>query len=436
MAEWKYRMPDVGEGIVEVEVIGWTVGVGDVVEVDQPVADVMTDKANVGITSPVSGVVASLGASEGEMLRVGDTLLVLQTGDQTDALASKDQAVPPQALPTQPPPTEPPRSPTTAPVEDTEASRAPTRSPSPPPAPANPPLARPELNSPSGKPLVSPAVRRRAREAGVALDEVGHKDALGRVTHQALDAHVAGLNRLAIGGLRQVRTGTKKIPLRGLRRITARRMQESKQRIPHFSYVESLDLTELESLRQHLNAHRSEQQSKLTLLPFLMLAMVRALGRFPECNAHFDEEKEEITRFDGVHIGMATQTPDGLKVPVLRHVEVMDIWHCAAEIARLAEQARDNSIARADLSGSTITLTSLGPLGGIASTPVINPPEVSIIGVNRAEERVVVRDGQMVIRYCMNLSASFDHRIVDGHTAASMIQAIRQLLEQPATLFI
>ena len=167
-----------------------------------------------------------------------------------------------------------------------------------------------------------------------------------------------------------------------------------------------------------------------------MLSMVRALSRFPECNAHFDEDKEEITRFDGVHIGMATQTPDGLKVPVLRHVEVMDIWHCAAEIARLAEQARDNTIGRADLSGSTITLTSLGPLGGVASTPVINPPEVSIIGVNRAEERVVVRDGQMVIRYCMNLSASFDHRIVDGHTAASMIQAMRQLLEQPATLFI
>ena len=433
MAEWKYRMPDVGEGIVEVEVIGWTVGVGDVVEVDQPVADVMTDKANVEITSPVAGVVASLGASEGEMLRVGDTLLVLQTGDQPEALASKDEPAPPEEPPA---PTEPPRAASSAPAEDADATGVPARTQTPPPVTPKPAAARPELNNPSGKPLASPAVRRRAREAGVALDEVGHKDALGRVTHQALDAHVAGLNRLAIGGLRQVRTGTKKIPLRGLRRITARRMQESKQRIPHFSYVESLDLTELESLRQHLNAHRSEQQSKLTLLPFLMLAMVRALGRFPECNAHFDEENEEITRFDGVHIGMATQTPDGLKVPVLRHVEVMDIWHCAAEIARLAEQARDNSIARADLSGSTITLTSLGPLGGIASTPVINPPEVSIIGVNRAEERVVVRDGQMVIRYCMNLSASFDHRIVDGHTAASMIQAIRQLLEQPATLFI
>ncbi len=446
MANYSFKLPDVGEGIVEVELTQWMISEGEEIAIDQAIADVMTDKANVEITSPVAGKILNVACEAGDILAVGAELILVElTNDSTQADGEN------------------PADSKSEPVENTlisaacvanmsETSESPVEPAAPPPTPApsskteatKPPNVTPKTNvniptanrENQGKALASPAVRRRAREAEVELDSIASSDSNGRITHQDLDAHVASMGQLAIGGIRKVRTGTKSIAIKGLRRVIAKKMQTAKRSIPHYSYVEEIDLTELESLRAHLNANRSENHTKLTPLPFLMLAMVRAVRKFPECNAHFDDNSNIVTQYDGVHIGMATMTDEGLKVPVLHHVEAMDIWHCASEIKRLAAAARENNIALAELSGSTITLTSLGAMGGIASTPIINHPEVSIIGVNKALERVVVRDGEMEIRTMMNLSSSFDHRIVDGYAGATLVQEIKSLLEHPATLFM
>jgi 2-oxoisovalerate dehydrogenase E2 component (dihydrolipoyl transacylase) len=222
----------------------------------------------------------------------------------------------------------------------------------------------------------------------------------------------------------------------GLRRRIALQMQEAKRRIPHFSYVEECDVTEVEALRATLNAREGATRGHLTLLPLLVRALVLALREFPQINARFDDEAGVLTRHGAVHLGVATQTPHGLLVPVLRHAEALDLWSIAAEVARLAESARAGHSTRAELSGSTITVTSLGPLGGIVTTPIINRPEVAIVGVNRIVERPVVRGGQVVVRRTMNLSSSFDHRVIDGSDAAAFVQAARARLEQPALLFV
>ncbi|HBR99366.1 MAG TPA: branched-chain alpha-keto acid dehydrogenase subunit E2 [Gammaproteobacteria bacterium] len=434
MAYYSFTLPDVGEGIVEVEVSDWMVAVGDVISQDQPIAEVMTDKATVEITSPVAGNVVSIAGEAGTMLAVGAELVGIETAGDDSPTAS-----PATAEPEPPRPAEATPPPAAGVDHSSDAdSGVPVAEPQTPPdtTETTPPSVFSHERPAAGKVLASPAVRRRAREAEIDLHKVATSDSSGRVGHQDLNAHIASLGELAIGGVRKVRTGTTQIPLKGLRRIIAKQMETSKRNIPHYSYVEEIDLTDLERLRNHLNANRSDTQSHLTLLPFFMLAMVRTTRLFPQCNAHYDEDSSTLKQYNAVHLGMATMTDDGLKVPVLRHVEAMDVWQCAAEIKRLADAARDNSIALAELSGSTMTLTSLGSLGGIASTPIINHPEVSIIGINRAEERVMVRDGQTVIRYMMNLSASFDHRIVDGHTGASMVQHMKSLIEYPATLFI
>jgi len=293
---------------------------------------------------------------------------------------------------------------------------------------------------PGDKPIASPAVRQRAWDLGVELRYVSGSGTAGRITHEDLDAYVAradGPVGLCADGTRYAeRHGEENLPVIGLRRRIAQKMQESKRRIPHFTYVEEVDVTELDALRSRLNETRGAQRGRLSILPFLMRAMVLALRDFPQINARYDDEAAMLTRYAAVHIGIATQTEGGLMVPVVRHAEARDLWSSAAEIARLAEAARSGKAARAELSGSTITISSLGALGGVVSTPVINHPEVAIVGVNRMVLRPMIREGTVVARQMMNLSSSFDHRVVDGQLAAEFVQALRGLLECPATLFI
>jgi 2-oxoisovalerate dehydrogenase E2 component (dihydrolipoyl transacylase) len=396
-ATFVVKLPDIGEGVVEAELVGWHVKVGDIVREDQVLAEVMTDKATVEIPAPCAGKVMSLAGEVGEKLAVGGELLRLEG--------------PGAKAPEPPPPTTPTATaapPEAAPVPASEATRA-------------------------AGPLASPAIRKRARDAGLDLHSIQGSGPEGRVLHADLDAVLRGG---PTARPRAQRDEIEELPVTGLRRRIAERMAEATRRIAHFSYVEEVDVTALEELRATLNAEARERP-KLTLLPFLMLAVVRAVADFPQMNAHYDDEAGIIRRYGAVHIGIATQTTAGLMVPVVRHAEARDLWDCAAELRRLSAAARDGSARREELAGSTITLTSLGPLGGIASTPVINLPEVAIIGVNRMAIRPVWSEhAGFIPRRMMNLSSSFDHRVVDGHDAAAFIQRIRQLLETPALLFL
>jgi 2-oxoisovalerate dehydrogenase E2 component (dihydrolipoyl transacylase) len=292
--------------------------------------------------------------------------------------------------------------------------------------------------TPGDKPLASPAVRHRAQELGIRLQFVPGTGPAGRISHADLDAHIARGTPTArpLGGSYVQRQGEEEIKVIGLRRKIAEKMQESKRRIPHFAYVEEVDMTEIEALRAHLNTTKRPDQPKLTLLPFIMRALVRVLPEFPQINARFDDENGVVHRFAPVHIGIATQTPNGLIVPVVKHAEARDLWDSAAEVARVSSLARENKASREDLTGSTITITSLGPLGGVVTTPVINHPEVAIIGPNAIIDRPVVHNGHIAVRKMMNLSSSFDHRVVDGYDAASFIQRIKALLQHPSMLFM
>jgi 2-oxoisovalerate dehydrogenase E2 component (dihydrolipoyl transacylase) len=433
------KMPDLGEGIAEVEVVAWRVQPGDAVVEDQILADVMTDKATVEIPSPVHGTVVALGGKVGEALAVGAELIRLDVEGAGNAPAAARPApaadepadVPHGFVP------EPPRVAEAA-ASVAQAPRA-VAAPPPRPAPARAPAPAPVLRAAGDKPLAAPAVRKRAWDLGIELQYVAGSGPAGRITHADLDAHVAG-NRhghaAGADGRYAERDGEEAIPVIGLRRKIAEKMQLAKRQIPHFTYVEEVDVTELEALRGQLNARHGDERGKLTLLPLLMRAVVLAVRRFPDVNARYDDEANVVTRYQPVHIGIATQTDAGLMVPVVRHAEARDPWGSAAEIARLADAARHGKATRDELSGSTITITSLGALGGIVSTPVINHPEVAIVGVNRIVERPVIRHGGMVARKLMNLSSSFDHRVIDGMVAAEFIQAIRGYLESPATLFV
>jgi 2-oxoisovalerate dehydrogenase E2 component (dihydrolipoyl transacylase) len=418
------KMPDVGEGVAEAEIVEWAVKVGDLVKEDQVVAAVMTDKATVEIPSPVAGSVLALGGAVGDVLAVGAELI------RIDAPGLPDSPVPtaPKSRP------EPKPAPTVKPVpaEPAPATRA-TSAEAPPRAPELPTGAPRPLGE---KPLASPAVRLKAREAGVDLRFVRGLGPAGRITHQDLDAYVARPPEPSKPSLRAPNKAVETVKVVGLRRRIAENMAESARRIAHFSYVEEVDVTALEELRASLNARATEERPKLTLLPFLILAIVKAVAEFPQINAHYDDDADIITRLGAVHLGVATQTPNGLMVPVVRHAETLGLYQCAREMRRVSEAARQGVAAREELSGSTITLTSLGPLGGIASTPIINRPEVAIVGVNKIVVRPVWRDGGFVPRKTMNLSSSFDHRVVDGHDAATFIQRLRGLIEAPAALFI
>lgn len=445
------KMPDLGEGIAEVEVVAWHVQPGDTVKEDQVLADVMTDKATVEIPSPVAGTITSLGGEVGQALAVGAELIRLEVegaGNYSGEKArqEKEQAKAPAATA----PAEEVGDPQLEAVAQAEARQGTTAkaaapaAPPPPKAPA--PQQRSYQNGPAPmraegeKPLAAPAVRQRAWDLGIELQFVHGTGPAGRITHADLDAHVAGRRGGGQAGGSDNRyaklEGEHAAPVIGLRRKIAEKMQEAKRQIPHFTYVEEIDVTELEALRAQLNARYGAERGKLTFLPLLMRAVVLALRQYPMMNARFDDANNILTQYQPVHLGIAAQTDAGLMVPVVRHAEARDPWNSAQEVARLADAARLGKATREELSGSTITITSLGPLGGIVTTPVINRPEVAIIGTNRIVDRPVIRDGAMVARKMMNLSSSFDHRVIDGQVAAKFIQAIRGYLETPATIFV
>ncbi len=415
------KMPDLGEGIAEVELVAWHVQPGDTVTEDQVLADVMTDKATVEIPSPVAGQVLALGGEVGQTMAVGAELIRIALAAAVDAPAA------------------PARAPATAPASAATAS----------PPVATPPARRSEPAPPAARqrPIASPAVRARAWELGIDLSQVAASGSAGRIMQADLDAHVArGAPRTPPSALPPpsppapraalAADTTHTVKIVGLRRKIAQKMQDAKRRIPHYTYVEEVDVGEIEALRARLNTQWSAQRGHLTLLPFLIRAIVLAVRAVPQVNARFDDEAGLLTLHDAVHMGIATQTDAGLMVPVLRNAHAQDLWASAAEVVRLSEAARSGKAVREELTGSTITITSLGRLGGIVSTPVINHPEVAIVGVNRIALRPVMRDGAVVARQMMNLSSSFDHRVVDGAHAAAFVQALRDHLEHPATLFI
>ncbi|CAI2798161.1 MULTISPECIES: dihydrolipoamide acetyltransferase family protein [Pseudomonas] len=412
------KMPDIGEGIAEVELSVWHVKVGDMVVEDQVLADVMTDKAMVDIPSPVHGKVISLGGEPGEVMAVGSILISIEVegaGNAKDAPVVKE-------------------APKAAPVVQAKPAPVVVESQPAPVVAAQAPVAR----TADERPLASPAVRKHALDAGIQLRLVQGSGPAGRILHEDLDAYLQQrpTQTQTAANPYAERNDEEQIPVIGMRRKIAQRMQDATRRAAHFSYVEEIDVTALDELRVHLNEKHGATRGKLTLLPFIVRAMVVALRDFPQINARYDDEAQVITRLGAVHVGVATQSDVGLMVPVVRHAEARSLWGNAEEIARLATAARNGKASRDELSGSTITLTSLGALGGIVSTPVLNLPEVAIVGVNRIVERPMVIKGQIVVRKMMNLSSSFDHRVVDGMDAAQFIQAIRGLLEQPASLFL
>jgi len=418
------KMPDIGEGIAEVELSQWHVKVGDLVVEDQVLADVMTDKAMVDIPSPVHGKVIALGGQPGEVMAVGSILISIEV-EGAGNLKESDKPAPVAAKET----------PVATKVEAVVESK-PAAAPRPAAAVCQGPMVARQADE---RPLASPAVRKHALDLGIQLRLVRGSGPAGRVLHEDLDAYLAqGQSKASapVAAAYTQRNDEEQIQVIGMRRKIAQRMQDATQRAAHFSYVEEIDVTAIEELRAHLNEKHGASRGKLTLLPFLVRALVVALRDFPQMNARYDDEAQVITRLGAVHVGVATQSDVGLMVPVVRHAEARSLWDSAAEISRLATAARNGKASRDELSGSTITLTSLGALGGIVSTPVLNLPEVAIVGVNKIVERPMVVKGQVVIRKMMNLSSSFDHRVVDGMDAALFIQAIRGLLEQPATLFV
>ena len=445
MDHYVIRLPDVGEGVAEAEIIAWHIALGDRIEEDQATIDVMTDKATVEMTTPVSGVVVALHGRIGQMVPVGSPIIELAldgpdnattdattdatteaiadtaAGDPADALAGPETPTLPEAIATEQVPALP------GPASDAGAA-------SPPAIVATASTAPRQADAP----LAAPATRRRASELGIALESVPGTGPGGRITPEDLDAFVSrrGDPPPLPAAPSTDGEGVREIRIVGLRRKIAERMQEAKRRIPHFGYVEEFDLTELEALRRELNGGRSQEQPKLTLLPFFMRAVVRLVAQFPQMNARFDDEGGILRTYGAVHVGVATQTAEGLLVPVVRHAEALDLWQSARELERVTRAARDGTARREELTHSTITLTSLGALGGVSATPVINHPEVAIIGPNKLAERPMVLGGQIVIRTMMNVSSSFDHRVVDGYDAARFVQGLKRLIERPALLFV
>lgn len=421
MALKTIKLPDIGEGVAEAEVTEWHVAVGDHVVEDQILAAVMTDKATVEIPSPFAGRITHLGGAVGDVLAVGGPLVELDVDSGASAAVSPPAAQSVAAARPKPQTGVAP-APSTAPKSTVPAAPAPI------------PQDAAESKA-THRPLASPAVRRRALEAGLDLRQVAGTGPAHRVTHEDLDRFAKG-ERVRNNAVFDEPGRTETIKLVGLRRRIAERMADANRRVAHFSYIEEVDVTALEELRARLNERYSRDRTQLTLLPFIVRAIVLAVGEFPQMNALYDDEAETLTQHSAVHVGVATQTNTGLLVPVLRNAQRLGLWECAAEIRRLAEAARSGTSTRSELGGSTITITSLGALGGLATTPMINPPEVAIVGVNRISIRPVWLHNQFVPRTMMNLSSSFDHRIVDGDGAARFVQAIKGYLELPATLFV
>lgn len=420
MGIFAFKLPDIGEGVVEGEVVEWMVAVGDTVKEDDPILSVMTDKATVEIPSPTDGVVKSIVGEPGTILAVGQVCIEFETDGEGTPVEEAPEPV--EEVVEEAPAPEP------EPVKE-EVAPAPAA-----PAPAPTPVV---VAAPGARPLASPAVRQRARESGIDLTTVSGSGPAGRITHGDLDSwKAAGSPVAAAGPARTAQTGTTEVPVIGLRRKISESMTASYTTIPHFSYFEEVDITHLDELRVHLNSTRTDGQPKLTYLPFIMQALVKALGENPVCNALFDDDKGVVTRHDAVHLGIATQTDRGLYVPVVKHVEAQDIWQSASEMQRVSQAARDGTAGLDELTGSTFTITSLGRMGGLGATPIINKPEVGILGVHNAVDTPVVRNGQIVIRKMLRLSSSWDHRVVDGWDGAMLVQRLKTLLENPATIFM
>ncbi len=407
MSQFSFKLPDLGEGIVASEIVEWHVKVGDTVSEDQHIVDVMTDKAVVEVTAPVSGVVAKLACEAGVEIPVGSELILFTFEDSAESVAQDER---------QP----------TAVAAPQAVSCLTTNDP---------------IQVPSKTVLSSPSVRRHAREGNIDLNLVSGTGTAGRINNSDLQ------NFIDNGGQQVSKTAdtrsttdadfaTKDIKISGLRRAIAKKMLQATRNIPHYSYIEEIDLTALDTLREHLNKHRKDEQQKLTLLPFIMQALVKVLNDFPNCNAHYNAETEILTRHSAVHVGIATMTEQGLLVPVIKNTQQQDIWQSAAQLSQITAITRNGSAKYQQLTGSTITITSLGAIGGIATTPIINAPETTIIGINKMQLRPVVIDGDIVIRKMMNLSSSFDHRIVDGYDGALFIQALKALLENPGAIFV
>ncbi len=394
-----FKMPDIGEGVVEAEITAWHIKEGQQVNEDDPVADAMTDKATIELTAPVTGTAAKLGCGEGDTIAVGADLVVFENVE--GAMAS-------------------------APAPQPATTKAATK-PAPKPTPTKVISVAKPASQKTGKALASPAVRKRAKDAGIDLSKVSASGKAGNVTHEDLDRFEKAL---------EPELGETRIKIIGMRRLIAERMQASKRHIPHFTYVEEMDVTELEALRKRLNAKKSDEKPKLTVLPFIIRAMISAIREWPQMNARYNDEQGFLSQFEPVHLGMAAQTDQGLLVPVIKNAQSLNIWETATEIARLAEGARNATLTKEELTGATTTLTSLGPLGGIVTTPVINRPEVSIFGPNKIRPKLVLENGEVKERLVMNFSISCDHRIIDGYDAAAMMQFIKGLLEDPMVMFL
>ena len=401
MGEYHFKLPDIGEGVVEAEITAWHVALGDKVSEDDPIADAMTDKATIELTAPVDGVISMVACQEGDILAVGADLVIFEVEGETLETAPKKS--------------------TKEPAKEVAPKKPPTK-----------PSSKKET-SPTNKALAAPAVRKRAKALGVDLSKVMATGKNGQVTQ-------ADLNLLEKTFTPE--EGETRIKVIGLRRVIAQRMQEAKRHIPHFTYVEEIDVTELEALRQRANEKKSEDQPKLTVLPFIIRALARTLQDWPQFNARFIDETMAsgksgyVSQFSDLHLGIATQTDNGLIVPVLRCAQTRSIWDLAIEISRLAEGARMNKLGPEELSGATTTLTSLGPLGGLVTTPVINRPEVAIFGPNKIRKKLILEEGQPIERLVMNYSVSCDHRVIDGYDAAKMMQEMKALLEDPTMMFL
>jgi 2-oxoisovalerate dehydrogenase E2 component (dihydrolipoyl transacylase) len=411
MGEIEFRLPDIGEGVVEGEIVIWHVKEGDIVKEDDPILDVMTDKATVTIPSPTDGKIIKVQGKAGEMLKVGQVCIVFEV-EGAPSIEKVEEI-----------------------VEDVKESKEPVKE-----APKisttvnNSP---PQIRKKGERVMASPAVRKKARENGIDLASINGSGPGGRITHSDIDTWKdAGSPVAAAGPKRTALSGIKEIPVIGLRRKIAEQMSKSYSTIAHFSYFEEVDVTNLEELRVHLNKNRTENQPKLTYLPFIMQALVKALSEHPQCNAHYMDEEEKVLQFQAINLGIATQTDKGLFVPVVKNVEAQDIWQSANEMIRVSSAARDGKATMDDLQGSTFTITSLGRMGGLGATPIINHPEVGILGVHNAKETPVVIDGRIEIRRIMRLSSSWDHRVVDGWDGAMLVQTLKNLLEHPATIFM
>ncbi len=407
MGKIEFRLPDIGEGVVEGEIVSWHVKEGVTVKEDDPILDVMTDKATVTIPSPTDGVVGKINGKAGEMLKVGQVCIVFEVEGDGNAPA-KEEVV--EEV-----------------VEEVPQKSVAIKSEKP-----------PSTSRKKGeRVMASPAVRKKAREGGVDLNKITGSGPGGRITHLDLETwKSAGSPVAAAGVARTALSGVKEIPVIGLRRKIAEQMIKSYSTIAHFSYFEEVDVTNLEELRSHLNDNRSEGQPKLTYLPFIMQALVKSLSEHPQCNAHYMDEEGKVLQYEAINLGIATQTEKGLFVPVVKNVEAQDIWESANELKRVSQAAREGTASLEELQGSTFTITSLGKMGGLGATPIINHPEVGILGVHNAKETPVVVDGRIEVRRIMRLSSSWDHRVVDGWDGAMLIQTLKKLLEHPATIFM